>query len=107
MLTGLYYLDRVPLNRTNLKNAFRCLGLKKLCLVKVGGSRWIGHTLHALTNFIDGYRAICLHLEQLSSSKEKSESCSKSIAFLKLISSRDILAMSLFLKDALTILARA
>ena len=29
MLTGLYYLYRVPLNRTNLKNAFRCLGLKK------------------------------------------------------------------------------
>ena len=106
MLMGLYYLYHVPLNRTNLKNAFRCLGLKKLYPVWAGGSRWIGHTLHALTNFIDEYKAICLHLEQLSSLKEKSESHSKSIGFLKLISSRDILAMSLFLKDVLTILAR-
>ena len=106
MLTGLYYLYRVPLNRTNLKNAFKCLGLKKLYPVRAGGSRWIGHTLRALTNFIDGYKAIRLHLEQLASSKEKSESRSKSIGFLKLISSRDVLAMSLFLKDVLTILAR-
>ena len=32
MLIGLYYLYRVPLNRTNLKNAFRCLGFKKTIL---------------------------------------------------------------------------
>ena len=106
MLIGLYYLYRVPLNRTNLKNAFRCLGFKKLYPVWAGGSRWIGHTLHALTNFIDGYKAIHLHLEQLASSGEKSESHTKSIGFLKLIRSRDILAMALFLKDVLTILAR-
>ena len=106
MLIGLYYLYCVPLNRTNLKNAFRCLGFKKLYPVRAGGSRWIGHSLHALTNFIDGYKAIRLHLEQLASSGEKSESHTKSIGFLKLIRSRDILAMALFLKDVLTILAR-
>ena len=106
MLTGLYYLYHVPLNRTNLKNAFACLGLKKLYPVWAGGSRWIGHTLQALSNFIDGYKAIRLHLEQLASSREKSESHTKSFGFLKLIRSRDILAMSLFLKDVLTILAR-
>ena len=106
MLTGLYYLYCVPLNRTNLKNAFACLGLKKLYPVWAGGSRWIGHTLQALSNFIDGYKAIHLHLKQLGSSREKSESRTKSFGFLKLIRSRDILAMSLFLKDVLTILAR-
>ena len=94
MPTGLYYQYHVPLNKTNLK-------------MHSGGSRWIGHTHHALTNFLDGYKAFCIHLEQLSSSKEKSESHSKSIGFLKWISSRDILTMSLFLKDVLTILARA
>ena len=106
MLTGLYYLYHVPLNGTNLKNAFACLGLKKLYPVWAGGSRWIGHTLQALSNFIDGYKAICLHLGQLASSREKSESHTKSFGFLKLIRSRDILTMSLFLKDVLTILAR-
>ena len=106
MLTGLYYLYCVPLNRTNLKNAFACLGLKKLYPVRAGGSRWIGHTLQALSNFIDRYKAIRLHVEQLASSREKSESRTKSFGFLKLIRSRDILAMSLFLKDVLTILAR-
>ena len=59
MLTGLFYFYRnSPLNRRNLKNAFNCLHLKVLIPTRAGGTRWIGHTLKALTNFLSGYPAI-------------------------------------------------
>ena len=59
------------LNRTNLKNAYRCLGSKILIPTHEGGSRWVSHTLRALNNFLQGYPAIRLDLEQLASSDEK------------------------------------
>ena len=66
MLTGLYYLYRnSALNRMNLKNAYKCLGLKILIPTGVGGTRWVCHTLKALNNFLFGYQAIKLHLEHV------------------------------------------
>ena len=106
LLTGLYYMYRSALNRTNLKNAYRCLGLKIRIPTRVGGSRWVGHTLRALNNLFHGYPAIRLHLEQLAESKERSDSKSKAIGFLKLLRSRDIIAMALFLEDLLTVLQK-
>ena len=64
----------------------------------------MGHILKALSHFLDGYPALRLHLEQLAASKEKSDSKPKALGFLKLLRSRDIIAMSLFLQDLLTIL---
>ena len=86
LLCGLYYMYRnSPLNRTNLKNAFQCLGLKVHVPTWAGGTRWVGHTLQALKNFLTGYPALRLHLEQLAASTEKSDSKSKAVGFLKLI----------------------
>ena len=66
LLTGLYYMYRnSPLNRTNIKNAYRCLGLKILLPTRAGGTRWVGHVLRALGNFLSGYAAFRLHLEQV------------------------------------------
>ena len=105
LLTGLYYMYRnSPLNRTNLKNAFKCLNIKAKLPTRAGGTRWVGHILKALSHFLDGYPALQLHLEQLAASKEKSDSKPKALGFLKLLRSRDIIAMSLFLQDLLTIL---
>ena len=65
LLVGLYYMYRnSPLNRANLKHAYKCLGLKVLMPTRANGTRWIGHILRALTNFLSGYAAIRLHLEQ-------------------------------------------
>ena len=67
LLSGLYYMyGKSVLNRTNLKNAFRCLGMKILLPTQAGGTRWVGHTLTTLGNFLTGYKAIRLHLEQLA-----------------------------------------
>lgn len=107
LLSGLFYMYRnSPLNRTNLKNAYRCLDMKILVPTRLGGSRWVGHTLRALNNMIQGYSAIRLHMEQLAASKEKSDSKSKATGFLKLLRSKDIIAMALFLEDLLTVLQK-
>ena len=69
LLTGLYYMYRnSPLNRTNLKNAFRCLSINIKLPTRAGGTRWVGHILRALEQFLDGYPAFRLHLEQLAAS---------------------------------------
>ena len=71
---------------------------------RAGGTRWVGHMIRALHNFLDGYQVIWLHLEQLAASTESSESKTKAIGFLKVLGSRDIIAMALFLKDVLDVL---
>lgn len=105
LLSGLYYMYRnSPLNRTNLKQAYHCLNMKVLLPTRVSGSRWVGHMLRALNNFMTGYPAFRLHLEQLAASKERSDSKSKAVGFLKLIRSRSIIMMGLFMQDILTTL---
>ena len=46
-----------PLNRRNLKEAYRCLSKKVWLPTRVGGTRWLGHVLKALNNFLTGYGA--------------------------------------------------
>ena len=107
LLIGLYYFYKTSaLNRTNLKHAFKCLGMKTLLPLWASGTRWVGHIYVALDHFIKGYKAIRLHLEQLIASKEKSTSKSKAQGFLKLMKSSDIVAMALFLQDVLFILKK-
>ena len=69
----------------------------KVCLPScAGGTRWVGQVLKALEHFLAGYPAIQLHLEQLATSKEKSDSKSKALGFLKLLKSCGIIAMATF-----------
>ena len=107
MLTGLYYFYRnSALNRTNLKAAFKCLDVKVLIPTRVGGTRWVGHVVRALDNFVNGYKGIRLHLEQLVASKERGDSKAKALGFLKLMKSYDVMAMVLFLQDVLFVLKK-
>ena len=99
-----YMYQNSPLNRTNLRNAFGCLKMNVCLTTHAGGTRWVGHVLKALEHFLAGYPAIQLHLEQLAISKEKLDSKSKPLGFLKLLKSHDIIAMALFLQDLLTVL---
>ena len=66
LLMGLYYFYRnSPLNRSMLKRSFDALGKKVYLPTRVGGTRWVGHLLRALSNFQNGYPAILQHLQQV------------------------------------------
>ena len=91
LLTRVYYMYRNShLNRTNLKNSFRCLSINIKLPTWAGGTRWVGHILRALEHFLDGYPVFWLYLGQLAASKEKSDGKAKVIGFLKLLRSQDI-----------------
>ena len=107
LLSGLYYFYRnSALNRTNLKNAYRFLGIKTLLPTRANGTRWVGHVKRALDHFLLGYKAFRLHLEQLVDSKEKGDSKAKAQGFLKLIKSQDIISFAHSLQDVLFVLQK-
>ena len=89
-----------------MKAAFKCLDVKVLIPTRVGGTRWVGHVVRALDNFVNGYKGIRLHLEQLVASKERGDSKAKALGFLKLMKSYDVMAMVLFLQDVLFVLKK-
>ena len=66
LLMGSYYFYRnSPLNTSMLKRSFAALGNKVYLPTRVGGTRWVGHLLRALTNFQNGYPSILQHLQQV------------------------------------------
>ena len=57
LLPGLHYFYRnSALNRTNLTNAYTCLGMKVLLPTQAGGTRWDSHVHKALEHFLNGYK---------------------------------------------------
>ena len=67
LLMGIYYFyHKSPLNRSMLKRSQQMLCLKSKPLpTRVGGTRWIPHTVRAINNFITSMDAIKQHLEQV------------------------------------------
>jgi len=66
LLGGLYtFYHTSPLNRANLVNSYQTLKQTPLMPTRIGGTRWVGHLLRALDQFLRGYQAIVLHLEQV------------------------------------------
>lgn len=66
LLSGLYtFYHTSPLNRANLVNSFQALGHTPLVPTRIGGTRWVGHLLHALDHFLRGYQGLVQHLEQV------------------------------------------
>ncbi|XP_052213171.1 uncharacterized protein LOC127832060 isoform X2 [Dreissena polymorpha] len=74
--------------------------------VRVGGTRWIAHTLRAVTNIIAANKFIVAHLQQLNEMSEKvsSDAKAKARAFLKLLQSRSVayFLYYMYLLDVLT-----
>lgn len=66
LLSSLYvFYHKSPLNRANLKNSFKVLGMKPLIPTRVGGTRWLAHLFRALDHFLRGYRGLIQHFEQV------------------------------------------
>ena len=102
LLTGLYYIYRnCPLNRTNLKNAFRCLSIKRKLPTRAGGTRWVGHILRALPGWVSCFST---PFRTTGCFQRKIRWQGKSNRIFETAWSQDIIAMALFLQDILTVL---
>lgn len=65
-LLNIYYFYRHSnLNRALLKDSFKAMGQKVILPTRVGGTRWIGHLKKAIECYLQGYKAIIQHLEQV------------------------------------------
>ena len=66
LLSGLYNFYHVsPLQRSNLKNAFKTVGRNPVMPQRVGGTRWIGHTTNAIEKLWQAFEPIVIHLGQV------------------------------------------
>ncbi|KAJ7998140.1 hypothetical protein DPEC_G00219500 [Dallia pectoralis] len=66
LLSSLYvFYHKSELNRANLKNSFKVLGMKPLIPTRVGGTRCLAHLFRALDHFLRGYRGLIQHFEQV------------------------------------------
>ena len=69
LLMGLYYFYRnSPLNRSMLVRSWKAhkTGSESLLVPsRVGGTRWVGHLVRALTNLTGSYRYVVAHLQQV------------------------------------------
>jgi len=64
-----YLLFFSPLNRANLKESCVAAGVPNLIPTRVGGTRWLAHTLNAMDNLWKIYPAMVMHLSQVSNDK--------------------------------------
>ena len=105
LLLGLYHFYLFsPLNRANLKASFQSLEMKILIPTRVGGTRWVSHVQRALEHFLDGYRAIVQHLQQIQSPDAvgvNKDQQAKAKNYFKHSTSLDIVKYAAFMSDVL------
>ena len=94
-----------------MKAAFKATGTGlSLVPTRVGGTQWVGHVLLALMNVTRGYSGIVLHLQQLvgnqigSVSKDQQ---AKAKAYLKMLTSKDMVLVMHLMLDILSELKKA
>ena len=59
----------LPKQRQNLKRSFQSLNQSSVMPTRVGGTRWVGHIILSVENFLKGYQAIRAQLEDCISKK--------------------------------------
>ncbi|KAJ8048647.1 hypothetical protein HOLleu_01044 [Holothuria leucospilota] len=94
-------------NRGLLRRTAEALGIKRFIPTRTGGTRWVVHTLNALTNLFAGYPAIVQHLLEIKDQANTStDSKGKSAGFLKLLLSRQFLEFLNFMVDVTSVLGQ-
>ncbi len=67
MLSSLFsFYRQSPKQRSGLKETFQAKGIPVATPTRIGGTRWVGHTLTALHALWKGYEVFWLHLDQVS-----------------------------------------
>lgn len=116
LLIGIYYhYKKSSKQRKELERSFESLNETVIFPTRVGGTRWVPHTVTALTAFFKGYKALMMQLENSSHNNPKSEGLynigigMELVAYLLVV--RDILQpihnLSLFLQKEETTLGDA
>jgi hypothetical protein len=78
LLIGLYYLyKRSSKQKKHLETTFEILNMRHVFPTRVGGTRWVPHTIKAIDSFFRSYQAIVTHLDNASHSVPKAEGLSK------------------------------
>ena len=78
MLLGLYYFyNKSPKQKEELKNTFKVLNLQCIIPTRVGGTRWVPHTMKAINIFRKSYKAITAQLDTASHKNAKAEGLAK------------------------------
>ena len=94
-----------PLNRAELKEACKSLGIKQLVPTRVGGTRWLPHLNTALGNFWELYDAIKLQLENCSL-RSKTDSAAVSLGLLKSLTMPSLINAALELSEVVCCLQK-
>ncbi|XP_014668748.1 PREDICTED: zinc finger protein 862-like isoform X2 [Priapulus caudatus] len=92
-----------PLQRTNLRKAFDSVGIPVVMPTRIGGTRWLGHTLLSLEKLWKGYKAIVMHL---TNNVEDPNVGPKARGLLKLLQSKAVIHYGHFLQDVLLPLSK-
>ncbi|XP_077862939.1 zinc finger protein 862-like [Saccoglossus kowalevskii] len=110
LMMNLYYFYRnSSLNRSNLIVSFEVLGKKPLMPTRVSGTRWVPHTMRAISNIANEYSAIVTHLQQIQNPHDpasRKDSAAKAKNFLMMLTSKNALYFIYFLWDITICLSR-
>ncbi|XP_070535407.1 zinc finger protein 862-like [Ptychodera flava] len=105
LLGELYKMyHKSPLQRTNLKKAFETLGTAPVMPLRIGGTRWLSHTLRAIQSLWKSYSAIKLHLNQIKATPNHRFG-PKAKALSQLMTSKSVVFYGHFLQDILATLS--
>lgn len=94
------------LNRSNLKEACKTANVKQLVPTRLGGTRWVPHTLRAINNLWQIYPALVLHLSQVKLDGQSEDAKAKASGFHEKLTLKSTVEFGHFLWDILITLAR-
>lgn len=78
MLICLYYFNKKsPKQKQELKNTFQILDMKCVIPTRVGGTRWVPHTMKSINIFQRSYNAVMTHLKNAFHKNPKAEGLAK------------------------------
>ncbi|XP_046567312.1 uncharacterized protein LOC124275716 [Haliotis rubra] len=108
MLHLLYSFYKGYLQRSMLKGSFESLGVAPVMPTRIGGTRWVGHTVTALQQLWKGYKAFVHHTGQTAGPGSGADSSAqiKAKSLFKLLTQRSLIVYAHFLHDVLNTLSK-
>ena len=94
------------LNRSMLERACEATGVKYLVPGRMGGTRWMPHTLKALDHFFATYPAMVTHMQQLQFDSNSGDAKAKAKGILNSTMSQSWLLYASMLRDVVAMMSK-